>query len=242
MAILGAAYQYFAGSVSLAFVQSVGRAYEFQLTNDTPSDRTVTSFRIIPRRPASDLQSHRGCVCHPRRKGQITLPGGNQSYVPAAEFKELDGQRLSANASFKFRVPPLSNRTWMAPEAPSSIFVMKSTRQTLYLPLLKAYLTSLASTPASTPFATWSLKTTGRLLVQTPSTRRFAYSAATATRWRSQAVAPTFESPRVKTQKPERKFRLFIPTAQPLSGARAPWTPAAPTRGASRPAFGQIGV
>ena len=117
MAILGAAYQYFAGSVSLAFVQSVGRAYEFQLTNDTPSDRTVTSFRIIPRRPASDLQSHRGCVCHPRRKGQITLPGGNQSYVPAAEFKELDGQRLSANASFKFRVPPLSNRTWMAPEA-----------------------------------------------------------------------------------------------------------------------------
>ncbi|MFA4102481.1 hypothetical protein OQJ40_10060 [Serratia nevei] len=50
-------------------------------------------------------------------KGQITLPGGNQSYVPAAEFKELDGQRLSANASFKFRVPPLSNRTWMAPEA-----------------------------------------------------------------------------------------------------------------------------
>ncbi|HGE8412475.1 TPA: hypothetical protein ACGD7S_005096, partial [Serratia marcescens] len=28
-----------------------------------------------------------------------------------------DGQRLSANSSFKFRVPPLSNRTWMAPEA-----------------------------------------------------------------------------------------------------------------------------
>lgn len=87
-------------------------------------------------------------------KGQITLPGGNQSYVPAAEFKELDGQRLSANASFKFRVPPLSNRTGWRRRRPSSIFVMKSTRQTLYLPLLKAYLTSLASTPASTPFAT----------------------------------------------------------------------------------------
>ena len=241
MAILGATYQYFAGSVSLAFVQSVGRAYEFQLTNDTPSDRTVTSFRIIPRRPASDLQSHRGCVCHPRRKGQITLPGGNQSYVPAAEFKELDGQRLSANASFKFRVPPLSNRTWMAPEAAIVDIRYEIDSSNPVLAAIEGIFDVLASTPASTPFATWSLKTTGRLLVQTPSTRRFAYSAATATRWRSQAVAPTFES-HGKDTKPERKFRLFIPTAQPLSGACAPWTPAAPTRGASRPAFGQIGV
>ncbi|EMB4113389.1 hypothetical protein OI978_23550 [Serratia nevei] len=118
MAILGATYQYFAGNVSLAFVQSVGRAYEFQLTNDTPSDRTVTSFRIIPPDVQQVIYKVTEDVYATRdEKGQITLPGGNQSYVPAAEFKELDGQRLSANASFKFRVPPLSNRTWMAPEA-----------------------------------------------------------------------------------------------------------------------------
>ncbi|BEN34673.1 hypothetical protein SMKC041_13050 [Serratia marcescens] len=118
VAILGAAYQYFAGSVSLAFVQSVGRAYEFQLTNDTPSDRTVKSFRIIPPDVQQVIYKVTEDVYATRdEKGQITLPGGNQSYVPAAEFKELDGQRLSANSSFKFRVPPLSNRTWMAPEA-----------------------------------------------------------------------------------------------------------------------------
>jgi hypothetical protein len=47
----------------------------------------------------------------------VILPGGNISYVPAAEFKELDGQKISANSSTKFRVPPLSSRSWMEPEA-----------------------------------------------------------------------------------------------------------------------------
>ncbi len=50
-------------------------------------------------------------------QGRVTLPGGNVDYVPAAEFKELDSQRLPANSSLKFRVPPLSSRSWMAPEA-----------------------------------------------------------------------------------------------------------------------------
>ncbi|WP_148873829.1 hypothetical protein [Serratia marcescens] len=118
VAVLGAVYQYVAEAVSLTFEQSVGRAYEFQLTNDTPSDRTVKSFRIIPPDVQQVIYKVTEDVYATRdEKGQITLPGGNQSYVPAAEFKELDGQRLSANSSFKFRVPPLSNRTWMAPEA-----------------------------------------------------------------------------------------------------------------------------
>ena len=66
-----------------------------------------------------------------------------------------------------------------------------------------------------------SLKTTGRLLVQTPSTRRFAYSAATATRWRSQAVAPTFESPRVKTKSPNANSGFLSPLPN-RSVVRAP--------------------
>jgi hypothetical protein len=50
-------------------------------------------------------------------QGQVRLPGGNISYVPAAEFKELDGQKLLANSSLKFRIPPLSSSSWVQPEA-----------------------------------------------------------------------------------------------------------------------------
>jgi len=116
--LLGVAYQYFAGNISLEFVQAIGRAYEFQLKNDTPSDRTVKSFRIDPPRVQQVVYKVTEDVyADIDYQGSVSLPGGNVSYVPAAEFKELDGQRLPANSSLKFRVPPLSSRTWMAPEA-----------------------------------------------------------------------------------------------------------------------------
>ena len=118
VALLGAGYQYYAGNVSLEFVQPVGRAYEFQFKNDTPSDRTVKTFRIEP--PPTQIVVYKTTerVYAPiDDRGQATLPGGNNSYVPAAEFKELDGQRLAANSTLKFRVPPLSSRPWMVPEA-----------------------------------------------------------------------------------------------------------------------------
>lgn len=118
VALLAVSYQYYAGNVSLEFVQPVGRGYEFQFKNDTPSDRTVKTFRVDPPSPQKIVYKITEDVyADVDGRGQVTLPGGNISYVPAAEFKELDGQRLSANSSLKFRVPPLSSRSWMAPEA-----------------------------------------------------------------------------------------------------------------------------
>jgi hypothetical protein len=118
VAILGAAYQHYAGGVSLEFVQAIGRAYEFQLKNDTPSDRTVKMFRIEPPRIQKVIYNVTEDVyAQVDSQGRVTLPGGNVSYVPAAEFKELDGRKLPANSSTKFRVPPLSSRPWMTPEA-----------------------------------------------------------------------------------------------------------------------------
>src|SRR5262249_9882592 len=38
-------------------------------------------------------------------------------YIPAAEFRELDGKELSAGSTMKFRIPPLIDRTWFQPEA-----------------------------------------------------------------------------------------------------------------------------
>ncbi|WP_348727768.1 hypothetical protein [Rheinheimera texasensis] len=116
--LYGATYQHFVGNVSLEFIQSVGRAYEFQFKNDTPSDRTLKTFRIeLPRVQRVVFKISDNLPLHVNSDGQLTLPGGNLSYVPATEFKELDGQRLQANSSLKFRIPPLSSRSWMVPEA-----------------------------------------------------------------------------------------------------------------------------
>lgn len=118
LALLGAAYQHYSGNVSLEFVQAVGRGYEFQLKNDTPSDRTVKKFRVDPPHTQKVVYKVAEDVyAQINDQGQVTLPGGNVSYVPAAEFKELDGQKVVANSSLKFRIPPLSSRSWMQPEA-----------------------------------------------------------------------------------------------------------------------------
>lgn len=118
LAMLTVAYQYQSGDVSLEFVQASGRAYEFQLKNDTPLDRMVKTFRVKP--PPAQKIVYRiieDIYANIDDQGRVSLPGGNISHVPAAEFKELDGQRLTANSSLSFRIPPLSSRSWAQPEA-----------------------------------------------------------------------------------------------------------------------------
>lgn len=102
----------------MEYVRPIGNAYEFELRNDSPADRTVRFFHIDPPRTQSVIYKVTEDVyANVNSQGQVTLPGGNVSYVPAAEFRELDGQKVSAHSSLKFRVPPLSSRSWMEPEA-----------------------------------------------------------------------------------------------------------------------------
>lgn len=118
LALLSAAYQYLFGNVSLEYLQPLSRGYEFQIKNDTPSDLVVRSFRLDPLRGQRVVyKSTQAVYAQQNDKGEITLPGGNISYVPVAEFRELDGQKIGANSTLKFRVPPLSSRFWMEPEA-----------------------------------------------------------------------------------------------------------------------------
>ncbi len=117
-ALAGAAFQQLAGDVRLEFLQPIGRAYEFQLHNDTPSDKRILSFRIQAPLPQNVVYKvTEDLYATIDEQGRVSLPGGNVSYVPAAEFRELDGQVVEANSSVKFRVPPLSSRSWMTPEA-----------------------------------------------------------------------------------------------------------------------------
>lgn len=118
LALLSVTYQYFAGNVALEFVQAVGRGCELQFKNDTPSDKKIKTFRVVVPLPQRFVYKiSEDVIAHINERGEVTLPGGNISYVPAAEFKELDGQILLSNSSLKFRLPPLSSRSWMQPEA-----------------------------------------------------------------------------------------------------------------------------
>jgi len=116
--LLTGVYQYAEGGVSLEFVRALGRGYEFQLKNGTPADKTVTRFRVVAP-PSQHLIYHTTQDLYANRNadGSATLPGGNVSYIPATEYKELDGRQVSANSDIKFRVPPLSDRPWMEPDA-----------------------------------------------------------------------------------------------------------------------------
>ena len=78
----------------------------------------MKSFRIDPPRRQNVIYSVTEDV-YAENEGQrnVRLHGGNLIYVPAAEYKELDGQILLANSSLKFRVPPLADRTWLKTDA-----------------------------------------------------------------------------------------------------------------------------
>ncbi len=45
------------------------------------------------------------------------MPGGNSTYMPAFEYKEMDGYVLHAKSEVSFRVPPLVARDYMVPES-----------------------------------------------------------------------------------------------------------------------------
>ena len=115
LAVLTVAYQYLSGDASLEYVQPVGRAYEFKLTNNTPSDKVVLRFRVDPPGNQQVMYETTKDIYLPLDSDGRVIPP--VSYVPAAEFEELDGQIISANSSFKFRIPPLSNLSWMRPNA-----------------------------------------------------------------------------------------------------------------------------
>ena len=117
-AFLLAMYQHLFGNVSLEFIRPLSKGYEFQLKNDTSSDRVVKLFRVNqPGKQEVIYKAIQDIYATKNQQGEITLPGGNSIYIPAFEFKELDGRRIPANTSSKFRMPPLSSQPWFEPEA-----------------------------------------------------------------------------------------------------------------------------
>lgn len=104
--------------MSLKFDAPVENMYAFTLTNTAPWEVVITSFRVdVPRdqTPSYVLTEPVLADLHPN--GKATLPGGNEIYIPAVEFTQLDGQKLSGKAAFDFHIPPLSSRSYAQPQA-----------------------------------------------------------------------------------------------------------------------------
>ncbi|UST93788.1 hypothetical protein [Pseudomonas siliginis] len=116
--IAASAYGFFVKDISLDFIRPYGRYYIFQLSNETPVDQRVSSFKVIPPGPQSLIfRITRDIYGELDINGSATLPGGNISWIPAVEFHELDGKELQAHSTHKFRMPPLSSRDYMQPVA-----------------------------------------------------------------------------------------------------------------------------
>ncbi|GGA08060.1 hypothetical protein [Dyella caseinilytica] len=112
-----AIYEWVTGEISLAYDKADGRAYAFTLTNTSPVDQDITSFRIsLPKQNLAYITTEPVlATTHP--DGTTTMPGGNSIWVPAAEFTQLDHQTIPAKSTRSFDIPPLSSRAYAEPDA-----------------------------------------------------------------------------------------------------------------------------
>lgn len=117
LAGVSAIYDYINGELQVSYSQPLGSAYELVISNTGSSDRVIERFRVKPPLDQEVIYKVTQDIYADVENGRIVLPGGNGSYVPAAEFKELDGHTISAKSQMKFRLPPLSDKSWLEPEA-----------------------------------------------------------------------------------------------------------------------------
>lgn len=134
-ALATAAYFHFFGNVTLQYERALDRGYEFSLRNDTPSDRTIGQFRLrfpVDQKVVFKITKDIFGTLN-EKADSIRLPGGNIHEVPASNFRELDGRVISANEKIKFRIPPLSNHSWVEPDATIVVaeYSFKSTNRVL---------------------------------------------------------------------------------------------------------------
>ncbi|MDE1714922.1 hypothetical protein PWG14_20755 (plasmid) [Chromobacterium amazonense] len=117
LAATATSFEYINGELQLSYSQPLGSAYELIISNTGPSDRIIQKFRVNPPLGQQVIYKVTQDIYANIENGKITLPDGPATYIPAAEFKELDGQIISAKSQIKFRLPPLSDRPWLEPEA-----------------------------------------------------------------------------------------------------------------------------
>ncbi|KQA22869.1 hypothetical protein DLR65_12650 [Vibrio tarriae] len=112
-------FNYINESVAISFTRPLNSGYEFKATNSSPIDYTVEKLRIYPdfKQEVIFTITKDILVELPIDGAGVSMPGGNETYIPAYEFKELDGVEIESNSSEVFRIPPLSARDYYKPAA-----------------------------------------------------------------------------------------------------------------------------
>ncbi|ORM66673.1 hypothetical protein [Pantoea rwandensis] len=110
-------FDFFTGDVQVKYIQSFDRGYEFKLINKSSTNQVIDKFRISPEFGQPILFKINKPVYGTVSGNSITLPGGNSTYMPAFEYKEMNGYVLEAKSEVSFRIPPLTARNYMTPEA-----------------------------------------------------------------------------------------------------------------------------
>lgn len=108
---------FFTGDVQVNYIQPSGRGYEFKIVNNSSTDQIIKQFRISPEFGQKFIFKINKSVYAKVTDNGVTLPGGNSTYMPAFEYKEMNGYVLKAKSEVNFRIPPLVARDYMIPES-----------------------------------------------------------------------------------------------------------------------------
>ncbi len=110
-------FNYFTGNIEVKYIKPVGRGYEFQLTNKSSTDQKIEYLRATPDQQEVVFKITENVEGFFHEDGSVSIPGGNETYMPAYEYKGMDGFVVPANSTTNFKLPPLSSRNYVTPES-----------------------------------------------------------------------------------------------------------------------------
>ncbi|HHQ6594784.1 TPA: hypothetical protein ACSTLU_000999 [Serratia fonticola] len=134
---------FFIGDVQIKSIQPSGRGYEFTLINNNSTDQIIEKFRISPDFEQNFIFNINKPVFAEITENGVALPGGNLTYMPAYEYKDMNGYVLPAKSEVKFIIPPIVARNYMMPKS-MVVFADYSTKaNNIYLRSLESVFSTL---------------------------------------------------------------------------------------------------
>lgn len=105
---------FLSGDVQIKSIVPMGREYEVELINNSPTDQIIEKFRILPNNMFL-YEITETIEAKVTEDGTIILPFGNDTIIPAMEYKSMDGYKFTSKSAQKFLIPPLVSKEYMSP-------------------------------------------------------------------------------------------------------------------------------
>lgn len=110
-------YKYVTCDIRIEYIKNLDRGYEFQVINDSPIDKKIDFLRVVQDHSQKPIFKFIKNVYANYTNGTLSIPGGNMTRIPAYNYRAMDGYIVSSNSFVTFKLPPLSARNYLAPEA-----------------------------------------------------------------------------------------------------------------------------